>query len=115
MIQLKFIVNFLSCDGKYARKKIYSSLRTRCLSSVLLQITGVEYGINFTVVREQTTWDAFRLWKDNMRAWNTRWRSRLRQRKVAASIPECVIGIIFIDMILPVTLWPCVRLSLKHK
>ena len=44
-------------------------------------------------------------------SWGTRWRSWLRhwatRRKVAGSIPDGVI--------LPVSLWPCGRLSLLHK
>ena len=98
MIQLKFIVNFVSCDGKYAHKKaLFNKFKNEMPPFVLLQIAGVESGNNFAVVREQTTWDAFRLWKDNMRDGNTRWRSWLRQRKVAASIPDGVIGIFFTD------------------
>jgi hypothetical protein len=47
--------------------------------------------------------------------WGTRWRSWLRHfarnRKVAGSIPDGVIGI-FIDIILSVALWSWGRLSL---
>jgi hypothetical protein len=62
---------------------------------VLLQITGVEPGNNFAVIKDQTTWDNFRLWKDNMKEGNKRWCSWLSRRKVAASIPDGVIGISF--------------------
>jgi hypothetical protein len=45
----------------------------------------------------------------------TRWRNWLRHfatsRKVAGSIPDSIIGI-FIDIILPVALWPCGRHNL---
>jgi len=79
--------------GSKKKKKAVFKFKSQMSTFVLLLINGVESGNNFAVVREQTTWDAFRLWKDNMREGKTRWRSWFRQRKAAASIPDGVIGI----------------------
>jgi hypothetical protein len=80
-------------ESVLAKKALFNKFKNRVSTFDLLQITGVESGNNFAVVREQTTSDAFRLWKGSMREGNTRWRSWFRQRKVSASITDGEIGI----------------------
>jgi hypothetical protein len=83
-------------ESIFAKKSfIPQKFKNQVSAFVLLQITGVEPGNNFAVVKDQTTWDIFRLRKDNMREGNKRWCSWLSQRKVAASIPDGVIEILF--------------------
>jgi hypothetical protein len=80
-------------ESMLAKKALLNKFKNQVSTFVPLQITGAESGNNFALVKEQTTWDAFRLGTDNMRDGKTRWRSWLRQRKVAASIPDGVIGV----------------------
>jgi hypothetical protein len=60
MIQLKFIVNCISWEGKYAIKKaVFNKFNNQLSTSVPLRIVGVEHGNNVDVALEQTTWGCF--------------------------------------------------------